>query len=192
MFGGLAKFDKYKFVNIGRDGVKLDIDDEDKQKEVKEELEELTKFLEEALEDDVEKVVVSTKLESSPAILVSTAYGLTANMEKIMKSQTLAGSAASMASNYAANKRIMEINPTHPLIKEMHKRMMADKEDPTLRLSIELLYRSALLQSGFTINDPAEFANLMNHIVAKQLNVDISTHQPESTTPEAPLPHEEL
>ncbi|KAH3733011.1 heat shock protein Hsp90 family protein [Pelomyxa schiedti] len=191
MFGGLAKFDKYKFVNIGRDGVKLDIDDEDKQKEVKEELEELTKFLEEALEDDVEKVVVSTKLESSPAILVSTAYGLTANMEKIMKSQTLAGSAASMASNYAANKRIMEINPTHPLIKEMHKRMMADKEDPTLRLSIELLYRSALLQSGFTINDPAEFANLMNHIVAKQLNVDISTHQPESTTPEAPLPHEE-
>ena len=126
----------------------------------------LTKFLRRKLRDRVERVVVSKRLTSSPAALVTTEYGTNANMERIMRAQALPVASATDA------KRVFEINPNHPIIVALADRVEIDVEDEVAHDLSELLYETSLLQSGFTSDDPSAYASRVYRFLKLRLDLD--------------------
>lgn len=108
-----------------------------------------------ALKDKVEKVVVSSRLESSPCILVTSKFGWSANMERIMKAQ--AGS-DTRAFEYMRGRKTLEINPSSPVIQALLAEVNRDKDSDKAKDMTEFMYNTALLTSGFDLENPQEFA----------------------------------
>merc|ERR1711943_78413 len=122
----LKEFDGKKLICATKEGMTIEEDDDEKKRfeEAKAANEGLTKLIKEVLEDKVEKVVVSNRIEDSPCCLVTGEYGYSANMERIMKSQALRDSSSSMM---MTSKKTMEINPFHAIIKKLREQSEADK-----------------------------------------------------------------
>jgi len=121
--------------------------------------------------------VISNRLTQSPSALVSSAQGWTANMERIMKAQAL----SDKSPQYFMPKRILEINPRHPLIKELNERVKQDESDATAKDIAALMYETAALTSGFSLEEPADLAAKIQKMMFTALNVD----------PNAPVEEEE-
>ncbi len=107
---------------------------------------------------DVQKVVISNRIESSPCVLVTGQFGYTANMERIMKSQAFG---EQQRSQYLFARKTMEINPRHPLIIELNNKVAGGSGDDDTKNIAQLLYDTALLSSGFTMDDATNFAARM-------------------------------
>jgi len=166
----LEKFDgKYKLTNIAKEGLTFDGEEEKKKEEEEKEYEKLISFFKTLLGSKVEKIIISNRLTQSPSALVSSAHGWTANMERIIKAQALADK--SQYSFYAPRK-IMELNPRHPLVKELNKRVAENAEDPTAKDIGFLLYETASLQSGFSVEDTSAFAQRIVKMLNVGLNLD--------------------
>lgn len=167
----LKEFDGKKMVCITKEGLKLDESEDEKKKfeELKAQLEGLTKVIKEILGDKIEKVIVSQRIVNSPCVLVTGEYGWSAYMEKIMKAQALRDSSMS---SYMTSKKTLEINPHHPIIIELRKKADADKSDKTLKDLVWLIFESALLSSGFTLDDPNTFSQRIYRMIKLGLSID--------------------
>eukprot|EP01006_Ploeotia_vitrea_P017378 TRINITY_DN48495_c0_g1_i1.p1 TRINITY_DN48495_c0_g1~~TRINITY_DN48495_c0_g1_i1.p1 ORF type:complete len:809 (+),score=237.65 TRINITY_DN48495_c0_g1_i1:109-2535(+) len=132
-----------------------------------------TKYIKATLGDKIEKAVVSDKVDKAPAILVSPEYGMTATMENIMKAQAL--SDGTQARQTA--KRIMEINPRHPIIDELRRRFEEDDDEvkALCKDTITMLYDVSALQTGFSMDDPNNFATRVHRVLRTGLNLDQDT-----------------
>ncbi|KAA8537510.1 hypothetical protein F0562_027118 [Nyssa sinensis] len=167
----LMDYEDKKFQNVSKEGLKLGKDSKDK--ELKESFKELTKWWKGALaSENVDDVKLSNRLANSPCVVVTSKYGWSANMERIMQSQTLSDASKQA---YMRGKRVLEINPRHPIIKELRERVVKDPEDESVKQTAHLMYQTALMESGFMLSDPKDFASRIYSSVKTSLDISPDT-----------------
>ncbi|KAM4014084.1 heat shock protein HSP 90-alpha isoform 1-T1 [Anomaloglossus baeobatrachus] len=178
----LKEFEGKTLVSVTKEGLELPEDEEEKkrQEEKKSKFENLCKIMKDILEKKVEKVVVSNRLVTSPCCIVTSTYGWTANMERIMKAQALRDNATM---GYMAAKKHLEINPDHSIVETLRQKADADKNDKSVKDLVILLYETALLSSGFSLEDPQTHANRIYRMIKLGLGIDEDDVTTEDLTP---------
>ncbi|KAM9294180.1 heat shock protein HSP 90-alpha-like [Gastrophryne carolinensis] len=183
----LKEFNGKTLVSITKEGLELPEDEEEKKKreEIKAKFENLCKVMKDILEKKVEKVVISNRLVESPCCIVTSTYGWSANMERIMKAQALRDNSTM---GYMAAKKHLEINCDHPVIETLRQKAEADKNEKSLKDLVILLFETALMSSGFTLDDPQTHANRIYRMIKLGLGID---DQEEAAPEEATNPEVE-
>jgi molecular chaperone HtpG len=166
----LKDYDGKKLVSCTKEGLELDNTDDEKKKqeELKAKFEPLCKLIKDVLGDKIEKVVVSTRIDESPCVLVTSEHGWTANMERIMKAQALRDN--SMTS-YMMSKKTMEINPSNNIIAELRQKAEVDQSDKTVKDLVWLLFETSLLTSGFSLDESSQFASRIHRMIKLGLSI---------------------
>merc|ERR1712198_3582 len=167
----LKEYDGKTLVSVTKEGLELPEDEDEKKRreELKAQFEGLCKVIKDILDKKVEKVIVSNRLVTSPCCIVTSQYGWTANMERIMKAQALRDTSTM---GYMAAKKHMEINPDHGIIENLRQRAEADKNDKSVKDLVMLLFETALLSSGFSLEDPAVHAKRIHRMIKLGLGID--------------------
>jgi heat shock protein beta len=189
----LADYEGKKFVSIQKADVKLDETEEEKKRfsKLKDMYKPLTDWWKEKLTDftekgamkdagvKVEKVEISKRLTESPVVVVTSQFGYSAQQEKVMKAQSFQNKdQVSMMSG----RKTLEVNPNHPVIADMLSKVKADKEDKSSVDTAQVLFQTALIESGYEIADPSALVNRVYRLMSKELGVD----------PDAPLKEVEV
>jgi len=164
-------YEDKKFVCLTKEGVKFEETEEEKAKKEEEKAtyEKLLKQLKDILGEKVEKVVLTDRLSTSPCILVTSEFGWSAHMENIMKHQALRDSSMS---SYMVSKKTLELNPSHPIVRELRSKVDADQSDKTVKDLAFLLFDTALLTSGFQLEDPTGYAERIHRMIKLGLSID--------------------
>merc|ERR1719391_1243950 len=167
----LKEYDGKTLVSVTKEGLELPEDDEEKKKaeDLKAKFENLCKVMKDILDKKIEKVTVSNRLVTSPCCIVTSQYGWTANMERIMKAQALRDSSTM---GYMTAKKHLEINPEHAIVETLRQKADVDKNDKAVKDLVILLYETALLSSGFTLEDPQTHANRIYRMIKLGLGID--------------------
>lgn len=190
----VPEFDGHKLQAITKEGLQLPEEDKDSKRRedaYKSDFKPLADFLKKVYADKVEKVTVSNRLSTTPCVLATSQYGYSANMERIMRAQAFADPSKA---GFMASKKVMEINPRHPIIVALKDRAAkegADEDQDTKDIA-KLLYDTALLNSGFSMEDPKEFASRMYRLMKSGLSLENLELVPEMELPaEEPAPEAE-
>jgi len=160
MFESLTKYKDLDITNAGKDTSKLDDDNDEaikKKEKLNRENVDVINYLETILEGKVEKVTVSDLLTDSPAVLVQGLYGMSPSMQRYMKAQTVA-SGQELGGLDSMNKVCMEINPNHPIVKDLARMVKADKTGKEAEDFATLIFDVAGMTSGYDIDDMSAFA----------------------------------
>merc|ERR1712238_528402 len=186
-----------KFVSIQKADVKLDETEEEKKRfsKVKDMYKPLTDWWKDKLSDFTEKgelkdagvkieaVSISKRLTDSPVVVVTSQFGYSAQQEKIMKAQAFQNKdQISMMSG----RKTLEINPNHAVVVDMLSKIKADKEDKAAKDTAQVLFQTALIESGYEIADPSALVNRVYRLMSKELGVD-----PDAPIKEVEVPEEE-
>merc|ERR1712048_9036 len=189
----LADYEGKKFVSIQRADVKLDETEEEKKKftKVKDMYKPLTDWWKEKLTDltekgamkdagvKVEKVEISKRLTDSPVVVVTSQFGYSAQQERVMKAQSFQNKdQISMMSG----RKTLEVNANHPVVVDLLSKVKSDKEDKAAMGTAQVLFQTALIESGYEIADPSALVNRVYRLMSKELGVD----------PDAPLKEVEV
>lgn len=149
----LKSYKDKNFVDITKEDLDLGDKDENKEKEMKQEFGDTCNWIKQRLGERVASVQVSNRLRTSPCVLAAGKFGWSANMERLMKAQNVGDVSAF---DFMKGRRVLEINPEHPIIKSLNAACKSDPNDAEAMKAIDLLYETALFSSGFTPENPAE------------------------------------
>uniref|UniRef100_A0A1D1Z4J7 Heat shock protein 90 n=1 Tax=Anthurium amnicola TaxID=1678845 RepID=A0A1D1Z4J7_9ARAE len=163
----LKSYKEQNFVDISKEDLDLGDTDEEKEKEIKKEFGQACDWIKKKLGDKVASVQISNRLSTSPCVLVSGKFGWSANMERLMKAQTI-GDTSSL--DFMRSRRIFEINPKHPIIKDLNVASRTCPDDPEAQRAIDLLYDTALISSGFTPDNPSELGGKIYEMMGTALS----------------------
>jgi molecular chaperone HtpG len=149
----MKDYDDHKLKSVTKEGLDLDDTEDEKKKreEEKAKFEPLCKLMKDILGDKIEKCVLGSRIDESPCVLVTSEYGWSANMERIMKAQALRDSSTS---SYMVSKKTLELNSNHNIIDELRKKVEVDQSDKTVKDLVWLMYETAILTSGFSLDEP--------------------------------------
>merc|ERR1711902_313396 len=174
----LPEFEGKKFQNVAKEGFSIDGDTDAakaRKAEVAEKFEPLTKWLgDDALKDHILRAETSERLVGSPCALITSKFGWTSNMQKIIQSQTHSKTQDMQRDYYLNQKKTLEINPRHPLIKELLRRVEDNPADPLAKDIAVMMFNTATLRSGFPLRDTTtNFAGAIETMMRKSLGVDL-------------------
>jgi len=177
----LKDYDGKTLVSVTKEGLELPEDEESKKayEEASAKFEKLCTVMKDILDKKVEKVTVSKRLETSPVCIVTSQHGWTANMERIMRAQALRDNSTM---GYMAAKKHMEINPKHSIIKNLLEKASADPNDKAVKDLVYLLYETALLTSGFSLDDAPVHAARIHRMIKLGLGIDEDADAPTSSS----------
>jgi len=184
----LTDYESKKFQNVAKEGLKIGKDSEEK-KELKEKTEEQFKPLllwlkETGLKNRIERATISDRLDQSPCALVASQWGWSGNMERIMKAQGYHRESEAGGAMFD-QKKVLEINPRHPLIKELLRQVQSDGEDAKSKDLAETLFDTAILRSGYHIADTVNFASRIERMLKSNYDIDVNAEvEPEPDLPE--------
>ena len=166
----MKDYDDKKLKSVTKEGLDIDETDDEKKKreEEKAKFEPLCKLMKDVLGDKVEKVVLGTRIDESPCVLVTSEYGWSANMERIMKAQALRDSSTS---SYMVSKKTLELNPRHQIVDELRKKAEVDQSDKTVKDLVWLMYETSILTSGFSLDEPQNFASRIHRMIKLGLSI---------------------
>jgi heat shock protein beta len=193
----LSDYEGKKFVSIQKADVKLEETEDEKKhfNRVTEYYKPLTEWMKESLSDltekgamkdsgvKIDKVEVSKRLVEAPCVVVTSQFGYSAQQEKIMRAQAFQNKDQFQM---MAGRKILEINPNHAVIQDLLEKVNVDKDDARAKATAEVLFQSALLESGYEISDPSALVKRVYEMMSKDLGVD-----PDAPLVELDLPEEE-
>jgi len=172
----IPEFEGKKFQNVAKEGFSIDGDTEAakaRKAEVNEKYDPLIKWMgEDALKDHILRAEISERLTESPCALITSKFGWTANMQRIIQSQTHSKSNDMQRDYYLNQKKTLEINPRHPLIKELLRRVEDNPADQTAKDMALMMYNTATLRSGYLLKDTVNFAEHIEKMMRQTLGVD--------------------
>ncbi|XP_043284772.1 endoplasmin homolog [Venturia canescens] len=171
----LPLFDGKKFQNVAKEGFTLDDSERGKERmeEFKSTYEPLTKWMDEQLGEFISKTTVSERLTDSPCALVASMFGWTGNMERLAVSNAHQKADDPQKSYHLNQKKTLEINPRHPLIKELLRRVTADPSDKTAKDNALMMFQTATIRSGYMLRDTASFAESVEQLMRKVLGIPL-------------------
>ncbi|KAH8311248.1 hypothetical protein KR044_005213, partial [Drosophila immigrans] len=170
----LPEFDGKKFQNVAKEGFKLNESEKSKEKfeTLKNTFEPLIKWLGDvALKDEISKAQISERLSNSPCALVAGVFGWTGNMERLAMSNAHQKADDPQRSYYLNQKKTLEINPRHPLMRELLRRVEADEADDTAKDMAVMMFRTATLRSGYMLQETSTFADSIEKMMRQTLGV---------------------
>ncbi|CAK9826726.1 Hsp90b1 [Anthophora retusa] len=171
----LPEFDGKKFQNVAKEGFTLDEGEKAKERmeQMKTTFEPLVKWLNDILKDHISKAQVSERLTDSPCALVASMFGWTGNMERLAISNAHQKTDDPQKTYYLNQKKTLEINPRHPLIKELLHRVENDANDQTAKDIALMMFRTATLRSGYMLRETASFADSVEQLLRKTLGISL-------------------
>merc|ERR1711937_63600 len=198
----LADYEGKKFVSIQKADVKLEETEEEKKRftKLKDMYKPLTDWWKEKLTDltekgamkdagvKVEKVELSKRLTDSPVVVVTSQFGYSAQQERVMKAQSFQNKDQI---GMMAGRKTLEINPNHPVVIDLLSKIKADKEDKAAKDTAQVLFQTALIESGYEIADPSALVNRVYRLMSKELGVDPDAPLKEVEVPEGEEEEEE-
>ncbi|KAL4838301.1 hypothetical protein H8958_007859 [Nasalis larvatus] len=182
----LKEFDGKSLVSVTKEGLELPEDEEEKKKmeESKAKFENLCKLMKEIVDKKVEKVTIFNRLVSSPCCIVTSTYGWTANMERIMKAQAPRDNSTM---GYMMAKKHLEINPDHPIVETLRQKAEAHKNDKAVKDLVVLLFETSLLSSDFSLEDPQTHSSRIYRMIKLGLGIDedeVAAEEPSAAVPD--------
>ncbi|GMI25401.1 hypothetical protein TeGR_g1838, partial [Tetraparma gracilis] len=181
----ITEFDGKRMMSVTKEGIKWGDEDEGfverRENAYKEKFEPLTTYLKDTYGKKINKVVISTRVETSPVVMVTGQWGNSANMERIMRAQAFSDS---KKNSYLSSQKTMELNPRHPLITRLLAQVVEDPDSQSLQDAVEMLYDSAAVTSGFQIDDVETFGARVMRMMKENLNIESFDLEPEIDVPE--------
>merc|ERR1719350_698374 len=186
-----------KFVSIQKADVKLDETEEEKKRfsKIKDMYKPLTDWWKDSLTDftekgamkdagvKIEKVEISKRLTESPVVVVTSQFGYSAQQEKVMKAQAFQNKDQL---GMMSGRKTLEVNPNHPVVIDLLSKIKANKEDPAAKDTAQVLFQTALIESGYELADASALVNRVYRLMSKELGVD-----PDAPLTEVEVPEEE-
>ncbi|XP_017877302.1 endoplasmin [Ceratina calcarata] len=171
----LPEFDGKKFQNVAKEGFSLDEGEKAKERmeQLKTTFEPLIKWLNDVLKDHISKAQVSERLTDSPCALVASMFGWTGNMERLAISNAHQKSDDPQKTYYLNQKKTLEINPRHSLMRELLRRVELDTADQTAKDIAIMMFRTATLRSGYMLRETASFADSVEQLMKKTLGISL-------------------
>ncbi|KAG7402344.1 hypothetical protein PHYBOEH_000052 [Phytophthora boehmeriae] len=189
MVSHMADFDGKKLVSITKEGIKFGDEDESLVKKrdqlYADKYVALTTALKTLYADKISRVAMSQRVVDSPAVMVTSQWGYSANMQRIMKSQTFTKGEAN-SPMYGTGSAILELNPRHPIVSKLNELMLSDPEKEETKDLAWLLYDTALVNSGFDMDDSSHFSARVHRIMKSSMGIDSLALEPEIEVPEEP------